>query len=108
VCERVVNGNAPYFINNKKNKIQSHFIYPNGSVVKGLPPIFSREPYDLPEMVYEKRIQIGEMVFAWDNDGQVEQNQWVFYGKYKGILTNKKKHIVGNGWFNFISKTPPF
>jgi hypothetical protein len=44
----------------------------------------------------------------------VEENQTIFYGKYKGIIykgiitNNKNKHIVGNGWFNFISKTPPF
>ncbi len=79
----------------------------DGRLSKDTPPIFSREPYDLPEMVYEKPIQVGEMVFAWDYEHEIE-DKYIIYGQYKG-KSGDLKHIIGGkkSTWNFISKTSP-
>jgi hypothetical protein len=74
-----------------------------------LPPTFSLEPYDMPEMVYEKPIEIGEMVFAWD-EYMIEKKR-ILIGEYMGKISNSIQmlYMVGkdNVQYRFISRTNP-
>jgi hypothetical protein len=79
----------------------------DGRVLEDAPPIFSRDPYDLPEMVYEKPIQVGEMVFAWTGEEMIK-NGAVAYGKYKGKNKEGSCFLVGLQSYEHISKTSPF
>ena len=80
-------------------------IMKDGRIAKNVPPIFSLEPYDLPEMVYEKPIEVGEMVFAWSDKYAIE-HKCLAYGEYKGKVD--LMHAVGRGIHKYISKTNPF
>jgi hypothetical protein len=104
-CSSSDNSHFPYRLKHLKSG-SGVWITKDGRLAKNTPPIFSLEPYDLPEMVYEKPIQVGEMVFAWDYEYEIE-SKYISYGQYKG-KSEFGKYKVGVHEWNFISKTSPF
>jgi len=103
--ENLYSDNYPYLIK-LKNK-RKFYITKDGRYDLYLHPVVSLEPYDLPEMVYEKPFEVGKPHYFWDNGD--DEGVYVSYGILTKIdfINGCKFYFTGTTPFECCSATPP-
>jgi hypothetical protein len=99
-CVKIDDSDMPYFI---KAKYELGFwVCKDGRIMSETPQIVSLEPYDLPEMVYEKPLEIGKPHYFWNCPTYVEYGILLTDTPYR-----EYRYESVNDYHKFCSPTPP-